>query len=131
MKVVRRGENPWVFSAISGGPNETTRHSLWSELSELRMTNSLPWMLGRDFNNIRSMAEHLNCIDNLIERYIRFNHWIENNELIDLGFAGPRFTWSTGKNLDTKKFTRLDKALCDQQWRSRFGEAAFRHLVQK
>ena len=60
----------------------------------------------------------------------RFKNWIDNNGLIDLGFSGPKFTWARGLTPDSRKEARLDRALCNNQWRVRFQEGRVRHLPQ-
>jgi len=60
------------------------------------------------------MEERMNCGDDLARRCLNFNHWTESNGLIDLGFSGPRFTWSRGRSPETHKYTRLDRGLCNQ-----------------
>lgn len=57
----------------------------------------------------------------------RFARWIDDCELIDLGFSGPKFTWSRGYGL-RKISIRLDRALANASWRSLFPEATVSHL---
>jgi len=92
--------------------------------------NSQPWLLARDFNETKSMEERRNCSDDLIRRCTHFGNWIDTNALIDLGFTGPQFTWSRGPNSETKKCARLDRGLCNQEWRLLFEEAGVHHLLQ-
>ncbi|KAJ8448033.1 hypothetical protein Cgig2_028909 [Carnegiea gigantea] len=83
-----------------------------------------------DFNETRSMSERKNCSDNLQQRCSNFDNWINNNGLIDLGFSGPEFTWCRGIKPEHRKYARLDRGLCNLQWRLRFEEASIRHLLQ-
>jgi len=76
------------------------------------------------------MEERLNCSDDLTRRCNNFNFWIENNHLIDLGFSGPRYTWTRGNTMETMKYARLDRGLCNEHWRMLFEEASVRHLLQ-
>ena len=64
------------------------------------------------------MDERRNCEEDLAKRYSNFEHWIETNRLIDLGFSGLKFTWNRGYNLETRECARLDSALCDRHWAS-------------
>ncbi|KAJ9186725.1 hypothetical protein P3X46_002268 [Hevea brasiliensis] len=52
-----------------------------------------------------------------------FVQWFEANDVIDLGFRGPKFTWQWGC-----LFECLDRALCNEDWRLRFKEASIFHL---
>ena len=75
------------------------------------------------------MMERRNCSSDLERRCANFNHWIENIGLIDLGFSGPQFTWARGRNPKSRQCARLDRGLCNDQWRMRFQEAGVRHLL--
>lgn len=57
-----------------------------------------------------------------------FANWIESNGLVDLMFSGPKHTWARGETADTFKSARLDRFLCDDEWRIRFDEGFVRHL---
>ena len=43
--------------------------------------------------------------------------------MIDLGFTGPKFTWTNKKVLE-----RIDRGICNMSWRSLFSEAYAHHL---
>lgn len=49
--------------------------------------------------------------------------------MIELDFVGPRFTWSHGNSVETRRSARLDRALCDEGWRRRFPEAFVKHCA--
>lgn len=53
-----------------------------------------------------------------------FSNWINNCNLLDLGFVGSKFTWKgpQWQGLD-RVFKRLDRALCNSSWRTKFEEA--------
>ncbi|KAJ8423366.1 hypothetical protein Cgig2_026784 [Carnegiea gigantea] len=60
----------------------------------------------------------------------RFNNWIENNALLDIGFTGPTFTWVRGRTPSTRKSARLDRALCNMAWRRRRRETLSSALIR-
>ena len=47
---------------------------------------------------------------------------------MDLGF--PKYTWTSGNHMETFKGARLDRALCNMDWRVQFGIASVR-LIPK
>lgn len=49
--------------------------------------------------------------------------------MIELDFIGPKFTWSHGNSVDTRRLARLDRALCDEEWRKKFPEAFVTHCA--
>ena len=54
-----------------------------------------------------------------------FNKWFHDNQLIDLHFKGPCFSWSR-----RSLFKRLDRAICNNQWNASFTEASVLHLLK-
>ncbi|KAK1362338.1 hypothetical protein POM88_046812 [Heracleum sosnowskyi] len=56
------------------------------------------------------------------------NYWnfVNHLGLIDMGFLGPRFTWTKGGTSQLQG--RLGHALCNNHWRSMYSEATVTHL---
>jgi len=129
MEVTRRGIRPWLFTAVYASPIQQIREELWTELSIFAGVTSAPWMLAGDFNETRNLDERDHGGRDMARRCAIFNNWIENNGLLDFGYSGPRSTWSRGNRYDTKKNSRLVRALCNASWRTQFHEGAVRHLV--
>ncbi|KAJ8428721.1 LOW QUALITY PROTEIN: hypothetical protein Cgig2_020942 [Carnegiea gigantea] len=80
---------------------------LIEELGAFASQNRNPWLLAGDFNETRSMTECNNCSDSL---------------------QRPEYTWSQETNLETRKYARLHRRLCDLQWRMKFEEAGDQRL---
>lgn len=57
-----------------------------------------------------------------------FANWVSQRGLIDLGFIGQSFTWNHGGSLSTRHSARLDRGMCDDQWRRIFPKAMVKHL---
>jgi len=83
-----------------------------------------------DHNDIINLAERNHGGIEMLRRCHRFKHWIENNGFIDLGFYGHQYTWVRDNNESTQKCERLDRALCNAKWRTRFQEGEVQHLLQ-
>lgn len=49
--------------------------------------------------------------------------------LVDLGYIRPTFTWNHGASVDTRSSVRLDRGLCDDEWRKIFPSACIKHLT--
>jgi len=130
MEVTVNNLPTWIFTAVYASPHETLRRSFWHQMNVFSEQNSQPWLLAGDFNETRNMSERKNCSTDLLRRCSLFEKWIDDNAFIDLGFTGPPFTWSRGLNPETKKCARLDRGLCNQEWRLLFEEAGVHHLLQ-
>lgn len=86
-------------------------------------------MIAGDFNSTRSASERSRYSDGTQRSADIFSSWIDRMDLVDLGFDGPKFTWSSGNSLSTWKAARLDRALCNEDWRLRFADASIHHLL--
>lgn len=104
VEISKQGETPWAFSAIYASPDSTMRNGLWEALEEAKNRFSGTWLLGGDFNDTTSMGERVGVGGSEMQRRCRnFANWIESNNLIDLMFAGPKFTWARGDTEATYK----------------------------
>jgi hypothetical protein len=59
-----------------------------------------------------------------------FEEVIEDCHLSDLGFIGPKFTWSNGRGGRALTKERLDRALANVEWRSLFPNADVKVLAK-
>lgn len=56
-----------------------------------------------------------------------FVDWVTDDGMIELGFNGPRYTWSHGNIATQRRNAHLDRSLCNEQWRHLFPEASILH----
>ncbi|KAL2941061.1 Zeaxanthin epoxidase chloroplastic [Bienertia sinuspersici] len=122
MEIVHTSEVPWAFTAVYASPNPTKRKDLWSSLTDYASSHNLPWIIGGDFNDTRYDWECINCRE-VKRRAKQFNTWIEDMELLELEFVGPSHTWARGLTKETRKSSRLNRALCNSSWATRFSNA--------
>ncbi|XP_031111990.1 uncharacterized protein LOC116015963 [Ipomoea triloba] len=126
--VTEEGQEPWFYSVVYGSPSHHLRRRLWAELSLSKLGFAGPWMLAVDFNAVVCQEETSNYSSLTVQRSSDFVSWIHDEGLIDLGFSGPRLTWIKGNSSVTAKGARLDRALCNIEWRQRFPNASVVHL---
>lgn len=72
---------------------------------------NLPWLLLGDFNQILDNSEKRGGSPPLGARIRAFKEAISACGLIDLGFFGPRFTWSNMRKGLVDVQERLDRVL--------------------
>ncbi|XP_031098763.1 uncharacterized protein LOC116002705 [Ipomoea triloba] len=120
--------SPWVFSAVYGSPNLPLRKKLFTDLSANISDPHSCWLICGDFNSVTNRDEVSNTESFMSSRCADFVDWISREGLIDLGFEGPKFTWTRGKNTTSYKAARLDRALCNGEWKLRFPNAKVEHL---
>ena len=129
MKVVSLGKTfSWLLSVIYGSPNPCLRRLLWQGLNQQYMNLNLPWFVAGDFNSVLTADEVSNKGKLDGRRCSGFLDWVSEHQLIDLGFSGQRFTWHSGTAPISFKGARLDRGVCNLEWRIRFEHAVVKHL---
>ncbi|CAL8990846.1 unnamed protein product, partial [Prunus brigantina] len=109
-------QKPWLFSAIYARPCSVKKEKLWEHLNFVASCHQMPWLLAGDFNDILQAEDKDGGVS--LCRLIGMKKWFDANNMIDLGFSGPRFTWT-----NRRVFERIDRAICNEKWRSLFANA--------
>lgn len=107
-----------------------TLEELWTELEVFAKSHNRPWIAREDFNETIYLHERNGNNSGMRRRCNNFNVWIENKCLMDMDYTGPSFIWSRCKSPRTKQWAKLDRGLCNTQWRIMFEEGSLRHLIQ-
>ena len=87
------------------------------------------WCLLGDLNSISTKAEKKGG-RSLGEGSSRiFRAFVDNVTAIDLGFSGPRFTWTNRRVGRANIRERLDRGICNVDWQSLFPCVGVKHLT--
>lgn len=127
--IIRRPrERDWLFSAIYASPNLTNREELCEYMRGVSQAHNLPWLVAGDWNEVANAGEKQGGAPVRQNRCRKFTQCIDDCELIDMGFSGPRYTWVNSQQGHRIIRERLDRALCNIAWREKFPEAWVEHL---
>jgi len=89
-----------------------------------------PWVLIGDLNEILLPSEQHGSVFSQT-RASRFGNMLDKCGFMDLNYFGSKFTWNRhcvgGRSLSK----RLDRGVCDHEWRMSFQEATMEHLVRR
>ncbi|XP_031372557.1 uncharacterized protein LOC116187768 [Punica granatum] len=88
----------------------------------------MPWVALGDFNEAATSWEKLGGSAASAKHMSLFNRMLDECALLDLGFTGPRFTWSNLWDFDDLIQERLDRVLTNVSWKLQFPEAVVTHL---
>ncbi|WMV45639.1 hypothetical protein MTR67_039024 [Solanum verrucosum] len=80
--------------------NDHLRRPLWDRLLHHAASNTNPWCSVSDYNIITSIVEKLGGLPYNIRTSLEFTDVIEACGLLDLGFSGQNFTWSSKRGTD-------------------------------
>ncbi|XP_028792623.1 uncharacterized protein LOC114748407 [Neltuma alba] len=115
----------FFFTAVYAHPNSHIRQRVWSDLTRTSYFNSAPLLLAGDFNATLSSTERRGGSEKRRKGCPHFQAFCNNNNLVDLGYSGPHFTWRRGLT-----FARLDRALSNTAWIHTFPNSKILHLAQ-
>ncbi|XP_019186575.1 PREDICTED: uncharacterized protein LOC109181278 [Ipomoea nil] len=122
------GTGSLVFLPVYGSPTHHLRRLRWNDLRQSKRAISGPWLVAGDFNSVVQREETRNYSSFSMQRSSDFVNWIQEEGLIDLGFSGPSLTWVKDGSENDFKGARLDRALCNTEWRTSFPDASVSHL---
>ncbi|XP_020211577.1 uncharacterized protein LOC109796303 [Cajanus cajan] len=121
---VRCGDSHWFCTFVYASPHPQFCIDLWRELCSLASGIDRPWALMGDFNAVLKNFERSNSSGSRSHRGDKaFCDFVQQNNLIDIGFQGSPYTWRRGS-----LFERLDRVLASYEWRMDFPEAEVTHL---
>jgi hypothetical protein len=81
-----------------------------------------------DLNSIVKKSEKRGGSSSSLSSSSSFLTFVSNTGAIDLGFNGPRFTWSNRKEGWENVREKLDRGLCNDDWQRLFLRAGIKHL---
>ena len=113
----------WKFTGFYGHPNTQKRHEAWELLKHLARLDPLPCMCIGDFNEVANGTEKVggNVRQNGLMQ--AFQQTLEECELFDLGYCGPKYTWNNGQEGMVFVKERLDRGVANQEWKNLFPDA--------
>ncbi|KAK3222272.1 hypothetical protein Dsin_009297 [Dipteronia sinensis] len=114
----------WVLR--SSGASQ--RHHGLNLLRRLHGLSDLPWLCTGDFNEIICDSEKASGIQRSRAQMEAFREVINDCDLDDLGYSGPAFTWCNKRGDGEMVQERLDRGLCNYQWKEIFKDTTVSHL---
>lgn len=120
--------DPWCLYVVYGSPDFGLHKQLWEDLDQASLGFDFAWISIGYFNSVLSSDEVISPNNWLSHRSSGFKDWIFGQSLIDMGFHGSKFTWTRGLHSSSFKGARLDRALCNFEWKLLFPEANVVHL---
>lgn len=125
--VVVKGDAPshdWRLTGMYGEPVWRNKHRTWKRIRDLHAKGNLPWVVIGDLNEILYSSEKEGGNARPMSYMTAFRECLSDCLLEDLGYIGNKFTWKRGGTRE-----RLDRAVGNEGWSSKFPDAGVHHLA--
>lgn len=100
----------WVLTVVYASPHFPTREFLWQYLEAVGTIIKLLWVILGDVNQPLHESDKRGGRPVRPARTASLHHMIESCHLVDLGYHGPRFTWTNGRHGRANIQERIDRA---------------------
>ena len=121
----------FLLTAFYTSANFTKHKFFWDYLQNLATAVSLPWVLLGDFNDMLSNDEKMGGLLVNRTRITAFRNCMDKCGLMDLGFHGPHFTWTTKSPIWQNNIKGwLDRGLGNADWKLLFPAVEIHHLLR-
>lgn len=121
-------EDPVIISLIYASPTAIGREPLYEYMEQMANYVHVPWLAIGDFNQVVRQQDKSGGRPVRGYGLLRMFRMIDECQLMEVEFSGPRFTWSNGQPGRFLIKQRIDQAWCNDLWQNRFGSTALQHL---
>jgi hypothetical protein len=115
----------WALVAVYGPAQQSSKELFLTELVNMCSHESLPILIGGDFNILRSHKENNNSSYNDRCPFL-FNAVIDGLNLRELEMSGWKFTWTN--HLQNLTYEKLDRILMVTEWEQKFPRSTVQAL---
>lgn len=109
MVKVRFSNVCWLLSTMYASPRSAERHILWNNLMNVADLHNMPWVIVGDFNEPLVDGDKFGRRAVSVSRSLLFKECLDKCSMIDIGFAGPRFTWTNRMEVQALIQERIDR----------------------
>lgn len=119
-----------LVSFVYAKCTRTEQRELWDFLRSVQ-TDANPWLIVGDFNITREDNERIGGYPRASQAMDDFNECIDVCGMVELRYVGNRMSWCNGQERTSRRWARLDKALVNMPFSSRFTSASLMYLQRK
>ncbi|XP_030949822.1 uncharacterized protein LOC115973699 [Quercus lobata] len=125
---VRSSDFAWLLSAIYASPRSAERCVLWDNLTKVADLHNKPWIMVGDFNEPLLEEDKFGGRGVSINRSLLFKDCLDRCNMLDMGFSGPRYTWTNKRDINNLILERIDCFFANPDWCLLYPEAKVSHL---
>ena len=119
-----------LISAIYSNPRFEERCILCNNLRMIANMHDLPWALMGDFNEVMFDDEKFGR-NPICQRKVRaIKECMDDCNMMDLGFSGPKYTWTNKRELSNLIQCKLDRCWVNPGQKDFYPEANVTHIAR-
>ncbi|XP_050280312.1 uncharacterized protein LOC126721302 [Quercus robur] len=127
---VMNSNSSWLFTAIYASLRSAERHIFWDNLNKVAELHNMPWVVAGDFNEPLLDEDKYGGRVVSVNRSLLFKECLDNCGMIDIGFSGPRFTWTNKREVQALIQERIDRFFVNASWCLLYPDAKVVHLTR-
>ena len=120
----------WILSVVYASPRIVERQVLWENLAKVAELHSKPWIIAGDFNEPLVEADKFGGRLVSINRSLLFKDCLDKCNMVDMGFSGPRYTWTNRREINNLIQERIDRVFMNPSWCLLYPDAKVSHLTR-
>lgn len=125
---MRSSNFTWLIYAIYTSPRLVDRIILWDNLKTVAHLHNLPWLMLGDFNEVLCGEDKFGTNQVNLNKALEFKECLDECNMLDLGFVGPKFTWTNHRPISNLILERIDRCFANLVWHLLYQEAIVTHL---
>lgn len=87
-----------------------------------------PWIMAGDFNEPFIEEDKYGGRGVHVNRSLAFKDYLDSCNMVDMGFSGPRYTWTNKRDLNNLILERIDSFFMNPDWCLLYLDAKVKHL---
>ena len=120
----------WIFTNVYASPRSTERQVLWEIFSKTADLHNKPWIIAGDFNEPFADEDKFGGRPVSINRSLLFKECLDKCNMVDMGFNGPKFTWTKRREINSLIQERIDRFFMNPNWCLLYPNAKVSHLTR-
>ncbi|KAH7844378.1 hypothetical protein Vadar_027327 [Vaccinium darrowii] len=118
----------WRLVNVYFSTDDSERKEQWDFLAQYKSCLGDAWAIWGDMNDILNLEEKIGGVTRPPWSFRRFQKFVDDCGLVDLGFSGYPFTWRNNRPGHEYIQERLDRVLATPAWCLLFHQASVVHL---
>ena len=118
----------WIFFSIYASPRNEDRCVLWNNLTKVTELHNKLWVMASDFNEPLLDEDKFGGRGVNVNRSLAFKDCLDSCNMVDMGFAGPRYSWTNKRDISNLILERIDRYFMNPVWCVLYPNAKVTHL---